>query len=411
MLNIGLTGGIGAGKSTASSALASLGAVIVDGDLIAREVVEPGTPGLSALVERFGREILSDDGSLNRPALAAIAFADDESRTALNAIVHPLVGQRRQELIDAAAPDAIVVQDIPLLVETGAAPYFALVVIVHVPVEERLRRLIEIRGTAEADARSRIAAQATDEQRRAVADVWLDNSGAESDLRAAVQSLWTERLVPFAENVRRGEVARSLPRLVDWNDRWIPDASRIVARLAAACGDAATRIDHIGSTAVPGMPAKDVIDIQISVTSLDAADSLHKPLHDIGFPRIDRITTDDPKESGVVPGEADPGLWQKRIHGSADPARPVNVHLRVDGWPGQQFALAFRDWLRDDDAAAQEYLDIKRRAEAAAVGRDDYADAISAYVDTKAPWFDAAYDRVQQWIIDTAWTDSQSSRP
>ncbi|GGG11474.1 dephospho-CoA kinase [Rhodococcoides trifolii] len=404
MLNIGLTGGIGAGKSTVSKTLASLGAVIVDGDLIAREVVEPGTPGLAALVEKFGRNILSDDGSLNRPALAAIAFADDESRQALNSIVHPLVGTRRQELIDDAAPDAIVVQDIPLLVETGAAPYFALVVIVHVDVEERLRRLIEIRGTAEADARSRIAAQATDEQRRAVADVWLDNSGSESDLRDAARTLWTERLIPFSENVRAGRAARPLPRLVDWNENWVADAQRVVARLSAACGDAVTRIDHIGSTAVTGMPAKDVIDVQVSVRDLGAADRLREPLQNIGFPRIEHITTDDPKSSGVVPGEADPGLWQKRIHGSADPGRPVNVHLRVEGWPGQQFALAFRDWIRADSAAAQEYVEVKRRAESAAAGLD-YPDAIAAYVDTKEPWFETAYDRVQRWIVDTGWTD------
>jgi dephospho-CoA kinase len=407
VLNIGLTGGIGAGKSTVSKTLASLGAVIVDGDLIAREVVEPGTPGLAALVEKFGEDILAEDGSLNRPALGAIAFGDEESRLALNAIVHPLVGARRQQLLDEAADDAIVVQDIPLLVETGAAAYFALVIVVHVEEEERVRRLVEIRGITEADARSRIAAQATDDRRRAVADVWLDNSGAQSDLEVVVRELWTDRLVPFAENVRSGTVARSLPRLVEWNERWAPDAARIIAKLAAACGETPTRIDHIGSTAVPGMPAKDVIDIQISVTSLDAADALRKPLHDIGFPRIDNITTDDPKSSGAVPGEADPGLWQKRIHGSADPARPVNVHLRVDGWPGQQFALAFRDWLRAEASVAAEYADVKRRAEEAAAGVDDYSSAIAAYVDAKAPWFDAAYDGVQTWIQDTGWTDSE----
>ena len=159
MLRIGLTGGIGAGKSTVSATFSECGGIIVDGDVIAREVVEPGTKGLAQLVEAFGEDILLPDGALNRPALAAKAFIDEEQRATLNGIVHPLVGHRRQEIIDAVHDDAVVVEDIPLLVETGMAPMFPLVVVVTAPVETRVERLVK-RGMDEADARARIAAQA-----------------------------------------------------------------------------------------------------------------------------------------------------------------------------------------------------------------------------------------------------------
>ncbi|MDF0528692.1 dephospho-CoA kinase [Tsukamurella sp. 8F] len=207
MIRIGLTGGIGAGKSTVARELAALGGAVVDSDRIAREVVEPGTPGLAALVEAFGETILAEDGSLDRPALAAVAFADDESRKRLNAITHPLVGARAQEVIDAAGPDAVVVQDIPLLVEGGLAPAFHLVIVVWADAEERVQRLVTQRGMSEEDARARIAAQATDEQRRAVADVWLDNSGAPAAMPARVRELWERRIAPFAANLAAGRPA------------------------------------------------------------------------------------------------------------------------------------------------------------------------------------------------------------
>src|SRR5208283_3377552 len=155
MLRIGLTGGIGAGKSALSATFAKCGGVIVDGDVIAREVVEPGTEGLASLVDAFGDDILLPDGALDRPALAAKAFRDDEARQKLNGIVHPLVGKRRAEIIAsvAAGPAAsVVVEDIPLLVESGMAPLFPLVIVVHADVEVRVRRLVEQRGMPEEDA-------------------------------------------------------------------------------------------------------------------------------------------------------------------------------------------------------------------------------------------------------------------
>src|ERR1700744_2839360 len=151
MLRIGLTGGIGAGKAALSSTFEKYGAVIVDGDVISREVVQPGTEGLAALVEAFGDDILLPDGSLDRPALAAKAFRDDEARGKLNSIVHPLVGKRRSEIIASVADDAVVVEDIPLLVESGMAPLFPLVVIVFADVEVRLRRLVGRPGVSPDD--------------------------------------------------------------------------------------------------------------------------------------------------------------------------------------------------------------------------------------------------------------------
>ena len=195
MLSIGLTGGIGSGKSTVSALLAARGAVIVDADRIAREVVEPGSRGLAAVVEAFGPQILGPDGALDRPALAAVVFADAQARTRLDAIVHPLVRERAGALAAAAPPDAVVVHDVPLLVETGKWEPYDLVLVVEADQETRVARLVQ-RGLSEADARARIAVQATDAQRRAVADVVLDNSGNPEELAAQVERFWTERVLP-----------------------------------------------------------------------------------------------------------------------------------------------------------------------------------------------------------------------
>jgi dephospho-CoA kinase len=195
VLRIGLTGGIGSGKSTVSELLAARGAVVVDADRIAREVVEPGTPGLGAVVEAFGDRVLTPAGALDRPAVAAIVFADADARRRLDGIVHPLVRQRAAELARAAPEDAVVVHDVPLLVETGQAASYDVVLVVEAALETRLARLVE-RGLPETDARARIAAQATDEERRAVADVVLDNSGTREELAAQVDRFWTERVEP-----------------------------------------------------------------------------------------------------------------------------------------------------------------------------------------------------------------------
>jgi dephospho-CoA kinase len=192
-LRLALTGGVGSGKSTVGDLLADLGAVRIDADQVSREVVAAGTPGLAAVVARFGPNVLGADGSLDRPALAAIVFDDDRARTDLNAIVHPLVAQRSGELMAAAGPDAIVVYEVPLLVETGRGDEFDGVIVVQAPLDLRLARLAA-RGLPQAQARARIAAQATDEQRRAIADEVVVNDSDRADLARAVEALW-QRLV------------------------------------------------------------------------------------------------------------------------------------------------------------------------------------------------------------------------
>jgi dephospho-CoA kinase len=190
MRMIGLTGGIGAGKSAVAARLAQHGAIIVDGDRIAREVVQPGTPGLAEVVQAFGDTVLADDGSLDRPALGRIVFADPAARKRLEAITHPLIGARTAELIAAAPADAIVVNDVPLLIEAGLQRSFELVMVVLADEAVRIGRLVNDRGMTPQEARSRIAAQATDEQRRAIADIVIVNEGTLEELWRQVDEAW-----------------------------------------------------------------------------------------------------------------------------------------------------------------------------------------------------------------------------
>ncbi|MEU9842954.1 dephospho-CoA kinase [Actinomadura sp. NPDC048032] len=190
MLKVGLTGGIGSGKSEVSRRLRGHGAVVIDADRIAREVVEPGTPGLAAVVAEFGEDVLLPDGTLDREKVGRIVFADPDRLAALNAIVHPLVGERMQELMDAAPADAVVVYDVPLLAENGLAGMYDEVVVVDAPEEVQLDRLVARRGMTEEDARARMAAQASRADRRAVATHVIDNSGTLADLKTQVDALW-----------------------------------------------------------------------------------------------------------------------------------------------------------------------------------------------------------------------------
>jgi dephospho-CoA kinase len=187
---VGLTGGIGAGKSAVSSRLAERGAVVIDSDVLAREVVARGTDGLAEVVEAFGDGVLTAEGDLDRPALGRIVFGDEPARRKLEAIIHPRVRARAAEIEAAADTDAIVVHDIPLLVETGQANKFEVVLVVDVPVEVQLERLTGQRGMAEAEARQRIASQASREDRLAVADVVVDNSGSLEHLDRRLDEVW-----------------------------------------------------------------------------------------------------------------------------------------------------------------------------------------------------------------------------
>jgi dephospho-CoA kinase len=395
MLRVGLTGGIGAGKSTVAARLAEHGAVLIDADRIAREVVEPGTEGLTEVVAAFGGDVLTADGTLDRPALAAKAFADTDSRRRLNAILHPRIGARTAELMAAAAADAIVVHDVPLLVENRLAPHYHLVVVVDADEDVRVQRLIEARGLSEADARSRIAAQASAEQRRAVADVWLDNGGSRDVVLAAVDALWADRLVPFEANVRlhRPRPPHS-PRVVPYDESWPLQAERALARIRAAVGESAVHIDHIGSTSVPGLAAKDILDLQVTMPSLGAADAVAADLAAAGFPPAAGHWFDDPQGCG------DETHWTKRFHFGADPGRPVNLHVRSAQGPAWRLALLFRDWLRANPAEVTAYTEVKQRLAAEHSGDG----TVEGYTDEKQKWVNAAFVRAEDWARRAGWS-------
>jgi dephospho-CoA kinase len=192
---IALTGGIASGKSTISRRLAELGASVVDADVLSREAVEPGSPGLQAIVERFGTSVLTVDGALDRPALGAVVFSDDAARADLNAIVHPEVRRlaaTRLAEIGRTDPDAIAIYDVPLLVETGVDHSFDLVVVADADANTRVERLVTLRGLDRAEAERRVAAQASDEARRAVADVLIDTTGDMEQTIAQVDTLWDD---------------------------------------------------------------------------------------------------------------------------------------------------------------------------------------------------------------------------
>ncbi len=202
-------------------------------------------------------------------------------------------------------------------------------------------------------------------------------------------------------------LAKLFAHLPDWCPPIRPGPirrARIVARLKAACGAKALRVDHIGSTAVPGLDAKDAIDIQVTVESLAVADELAAALRSAGYPRIDDVSSDVAKLDARSTAErydhsGDPTLWHKRLHGSADPGRPTFVHLRVDSWPNQQFALLFVDWLKANPEVRDEYLGVKRRAQQAASPDGD----IERYLAVKEPWFHEAYRRAWDWADRSGW--------
>ncbi|MFJ4696143.1 dephospho-CoA kinase [Streptomyces sp. NPDC088766] len=208
MLKVGLTGGIGAGKSEVSRLLVECGAVLIDADRIAREVVAPGTPGLAKVVETFGEGVLAADGALDRPRLGSLVFADPDKLAALNAIVHPLVGARSRDLETAAPQDAVVVHDVPLLTENGLAPLYDVVVVVDADPATQLDRLVRLRGMTEDDARARMAAQATREQRRGIADIVIDNDVPLPDLERRVKDVWADLVRRARTAERDGEGPR-----------------------------------------------------------------------------------------------------------------------------------------------------------------------------------------------------------
>ncbi len=195
-MRVGLTGGIASGKSTVSAILAELGAVVIDSDVLAREVVGRGTPGLAQVVQAFGREVLTPEGDLDRPRVGAIVFGDDAKRRVLEGIVHPLVRERSVELERAAGPDALVVHDIPLLAEAGMAERFDAVIVVDAPAELQVERMMRDRGWTREDAESRIAAQAAREARLEIATYVIENTGSPEALRARVHEVYAQLSAP-----------------------------------------------------------------------------------------------------------------------------------------------------------------------------------------------------------------------
>ncbi len=299
--------------------------MIVDADRLAREAVAPRTEGLREVIATFGEEMLDADGALDRGALGARVFADEGARRRLENIIHPWVRARTGELISAAAPEAIVVNDVPLLVESGLAPTYHLVLVVETSEATRIARLARDRGMTEDEAYARIRAQASDERRRAAADVVLPNDGALDDLHERVDRLWCERLVPYEENVRLRRPAwhDGEAPVVPYDPTWPEQYARLAARICHATG--VGRVEHVGPTAVPDGPAPDVIDVQLIVDSLAEADRIAGALADAGFPRADDLPeTDGSTGAGGFPG-ADGG---ERRHGGADPGRRVSLRLR-----------------------------------------------------------------------------------
>jgi len=397
VLRIGLTGGIASGKSVVAAHLLERGAVLVDADALAREVVEPGTEGLQRIAEEFGAGMLDDGGRLDRARLGAAVFGNPERLAALNAIVHPLVRARAAAITAAAPGDAVVVQDIPLLVETGQGSSFHLVVVVDAPDDERLQRMLEHRGMTGEAARARMDAQATRGDRLAAADAVLDNSGTVQHLLVQVDRLWDGRLVPFARNLAAGQRAarNGGPVLEPHRADWAQQAARIGARIAAAAPEQILAVDHIGSTAVPGLSAKDVIDLQVAVPDLAVAAAIAPLLSAAGFPAVRDVEADTPK-----PNAPDQGEWLKRFHANADPCRAVNVHVRAHGSAGWRYALMFRDWLRSDPSARSLYEGHKAELAAEHAGPD----STRSYAEAKEPWFtDVAWPLMAAWARATGW--------
>ena len=294
--------------------------------------------GLAEIVTAFGDGVLGPDGGLDRPALAAVVFGDPQARARLNAIVHPRVRDRTEELIARAPGDAVVVQDVPLLVETGASAAFALVVVVHADAEERVRRLVESRGMAEADARARIAAQASDEAAprrggRRARQRGVARRPADGRRRAVAPPAGAVRGQPAEPTTGAARAGPGRP-----GPRWAADGARLAARAARAAGPGARDVAHVGPTAVPGLSAVDVVDLQVAldpgvVDEPGAVEAVRAGLDAAGFPRI---------------GVAAAGEWQ---HAGADPGRPVRLALRPAGSPAWRADLLWRDWLRADGEA------------------------------------------------------------
>ncbi|HWC21927.1 MAG TPA: dephospho-CoA kinase [Flexivirga sp.] len=309
MLYLGLSGGIGSGKSTVSARLAELGAVVIDADALARAVVDRGSDGLAEVAARFGDGVLLPDGSLNRPALGAIVFADEAARRDLEAITHPRIRELTAQQHAQAPLDAIVVHDMPLLVEGGLAADYHLTLIVDAAEDVRIERIMRDRGMSHADAQARVSAQATDEQRYAAADVVLDNNGTREQLLDQVETLWRERLSPYNENLLADRPALDDPTGAEGDrmDVSIRRASERLRRQFAIAGLS----EHVRVRARPASSAGEPVGLVLSTDHDPARSAVRPALRAAGFVPL-------PKSTGT----------NRLAFASCDPEAPVLLQLR-----------------------------------------------------------------------------------
>nr|WP_216698726.1 dephospho-CoA kinase [Arthrobacter sp. H41] len=319
---MGLTGGIAAGKSLAASELGRLGAAVIDADALAREVVEPGEPALAEITRAFGTEVLLPTGALDRPALGSRIFGDPAARERLNAIVHPRVRERAAALVAGAPRGSIIVEDIPLLVETGQGPRFHFVLVIDAPEELRVRRMVDTRGMTEGAARERIAAQASPSERNREADVVIDNAGTPDSAGEAIHSMWRDRLVPYNGNLLAGRPAfRGALEVVPHDVRWAESAARIRARLLRV-DERILRVDHTGPTSEPGSAA-DILDFVVEIEADADLPAVSAALLAAGYPAAAGAPD---TSTDTTPG--------RMLHANADPGRHVDLHLVARGSGG-----------------------------------------------------------------------------
>lgn len=394
MLRVGLTGGIGSGKSTVTSLLRELGAVVTDADQAAREVVAAGRPALAAIAAQFGPGVIRADGTLDRAALAAVVFPDPARLAALEAITDPAIADHVRVLRAAVPRDRVDVYDMPLLVERGTWVHEHLTLVVGASERVRLDRLVTQRGMPLDDARARIAAQAGDDQRRAAADLWVDNEGSREDTAEQVRRLWRDRLVPFDENLRRGiRSARTVgARIVAADPSWAAQGARVVARIAAALAGRGVHVEHVGSTSVPGLAAKDVVDIQVGVLRMTDAQApgFAEALAHAGYLRVFGHDVDHVDADHFRP-------LPKHFYGGCDPSRVVNVHVRETGSLQYRAALLLRDWLRAQPDERDGYAAHKRALA-------DRTATTAHYAAAKDPWFREAFPRALDWARSSGWS-------
>jgi|GEM_PF-182850 len=302
VLLLGLTGGIGAGKSTVAEKLVELGATVIDADRLSREVVAAGTPGLRAVHAEFGEGVLRGDGLLDRRRLGELVFADHNARDRLNAIVHPLVRTRTAETVAAAPAGSVVVHDVPLLIENDMAAGYHLVIAVLADEHHRLDRLAS-RGLSAEQARARMDSQVSDERRLEVADIVIDNNGSPQRTLQQVEQLWLRRILPFRDNIVAHRPAELPSELQPYDPQWPQRYERAVTRLTTALSSRLISLEHVGATAVSGSRSHDVVDIRVWVTQgADVASRLERHgWFPIGVDwRVPRFASADSRDYAVL---------------------------------------------------------------------------------------------------------------